>query len=65
MTACAAWAPAGGRLARRPTNQRGAPQPRLQRLARLKGLRGGQTSRALPPLAEKEKGQIQDTQRNN
>jgi hypothetical protein len=33
MAARASWAPAGGRLVRRPTNQRGAPQPRLQRSA--------------------------------
>jgi hypothetical protein len=32
---------------------------------RLKRLRRGQSSRALPPLAEREKGQIQDTQQNN
>jgi hypothetical protein len=32
---------------------------------RLKSLLGGQSSQALPPLAEREKGQIQDTQRNN
>jgi hypothetical protein len=30
---------------------------------RLKGLRGGQTSRALPPLAERKKKQNQDTQK--
>jgi hypothetical protein len=33
MATCATWAPAGGRLVRRPTNQRGAPQPWLQRPA--------------------------------
>jgi hypothetical protein len=33
--------------------------------SRLKGLCGGQTSRSLPPLAERKKGQNQDTQRNN
>jgi hypothetical protein len=40
-------------VARRNSGCRGRP--------RLKGLRGGQTNRALPPLAEWEKGQSQDT----
>jgi hypothetical protein len=32
---------------------------------RLKGLRGGQTSQALPSLAERERRQVQDTQWKN
>jgi hypothetical protein len=44
-------------VARRSTGSRGR--------TRLKGLRGGQTSRALPPLAERERGQVQDTQQKN
>jgi hypothetical protein len=44
-------------VARRSTGCRGRP--------RLKGLRGGQTSRALPLLAERERRQVQDTQRKN
>jgi hypothetical protein len=40
-------------MTRRSTSSRGRP--------RLKGLRGGQTGRALPPLAEREREQVQDT----
>jgi hypothetical protein len=42
-------------MARRSTGCRGRP--------RLKGLRGGQTGRALPSLAKRERRQVQDTQR--
>jgi hypothetical protein len=59
----AAWAPRaegalrGGQptgMARRSTGRRSRP--------RLKSLRGGQTSQALPPLAERKREQVQGTQ---
>jgi hypothetical protein len=40
---------------RRPTNRHGAPQHRLQGRPHLKGLHGGQTSQALPLLAERKR----------
>jgi hypothetical protein len=64
MATRAAWAPlsegalCGGQptgMARRSTSCRGRP--------RLKGLRGGQTSRALPPLAERKRASSRHTEK--
>jgi hypothetical protein len=44
-------------MARRSSRRSGQPH--------LKGLRGGQTGRALPPLTERKKGKNQDTQKDD
>jgi hypothetical protein len=63
METRAAWAPQleGALRGGQPTGMARHSTGRRNRL-RLKGLRGGQTSQALPSLAERERRQVQDTQ---
>jgi hypothetical protein len=65
MIARASWAPrrrAPCAEANQPAWRAAAPAEEASPV--LRGLRGGQTSRALPPLAKRKKRQNQDTQKN-